>query len=216
MGNKRKLPFGYKIECGRCGTMYRRCTWKRNGKAKIVWRCVSRLDYGTKYCHDSPTMEEGALQQAIMAAINTFMGPKADVIRQITDSVLEGSVRLPNTSLTMEDISRRLEELEQQFNDLFDRGETMETGMFQYQKIMEEMAALKEQRQQLSGQIRENQAAQGRLRCFMEVLTKSDHHMTQWDEEMIRQLIHTVKILSADRIRVIFTDGTQIDQEVRS
>ena len=29
---------------------------KRNGKTKIVWRCVNRLDYGTSYCHDSPSM----------------------------------------------------------------------------------------------------------------------------------------------------------------
>ena len=39
--------------CGHCGTPYRRCTWSRAGKKKIVWRCISRLDYGRKYCPDS-------------------------------------------------------------------------------------------------------------------------------------------------------------------
>ena len=29
--------------CGHCGTPYRRCTWSRAGKKKIVWRCISRL-----------------------------------------------------------------------------------------------------------------------------------------------------------------------------
>ena len=29
--------------CGHCGTPYRRCTWSRNGRKKIVWRCISRL-----------------------------------------------------------------------------------------------------------------------------------------------------------------------------
>lgn len=32
--------------CGECGTPYRRCTWTNNGKKKVVWRCISRLDYG--------------------------------------------------------------------------------------------------------------------------------------------------------------------------
>ena len=38
------------LVCGHCGTPYRRCTWSKRGNKKIVWRCISRLDYGTKYC----------------------------------------------------------------------------------------------------------------------------------------------------------------------
>ena len=41
------------LVCGECGTPYKRCTWARNGKKRIVWRCVSRLEFGTKYCHNS-------------------------------------------------------------------------------------------------------------------------------------------------------------------
>ncbi|MBR5947857.1 MAG: recombinase family protein, partial [Clostridia bacterium] len=39
--------------CGECGTPYRRCTWTASGKKKIVWRCINRLDFGKKYCHNS-------------------------------------------------------------------------------------------------------------------------------------------------------------------
>ena len=46
------------------------------------------------------------------------------------------------------------------------------------------------------------------------VLDQEDHRITQWDEEMIRQLVHTVKVISADHIRVYLNDGTEIDQEV--
>lgn len=44
--------------CGNCGKPYRRVTWSKNGRKKIVWRCISRLDHGTKYCKISPTLEE--------------------------------------------------------------------------------------------------------------------------------------------------------------
>ncbi len=57
------------LYCGECGTPYRRCTWSRDGKKKIVWRCVSRLDYGKKYCKNSPSVEESRLHNAIAAAI---------------------------------------------------------------------------------------------------------------------------------------------------
>ena len=49
--------------CGNCGTRYRRMTWSRNGVKHIVWRCISRLDYGKKYCSDSPTIMEDKLNR---------------------------------------------------------------------------------------------------------------------------------------------------------
>ena len=58
--------------CGNCGTRYRRVTWSRNGTKRIVWRCISRLDYGKKYCSDSPIIMEDKLQEAIVRAVNKF------------------------------------------------------------------------------------------------------------------------------------------------
>lgn len=68
--------------CGNCGTPYRRVTWTNRGKKKVVWRCISRLDYGTKYCKESPSLEETALQNAITEAItNKAKSEGADVYR---------------------------------------------------------------------------------------------------------------------------------------
>ena len=58
------------LVCGECGSPYKRVTWARNGTKRIVWRCVSRLEFGTKCCHNSPTLDEGKLHQAIFAAVN--------------------------------------------------------------------------------------------------------------------------------------------------
>lgn len=58
-----KYALSERLVCGECGTLYRRCTWTRNGEKRVVWRCVSRLDYGKKYCHSSPTLDEAPLQQ---------------------------------------------------------------------------------------------------------------------------------------------------------
>ena len=45
-------------------------TRARDGKKRIVWRCVSRLEFGTRYCHNSPTLDESKLHSAIFAAMN--------------------------------------------------------------------------------------------------------------------------------------------------
>ena len=45
-----------KVICGECGAKYRRVTWSRNGKKKIVWRCTERLTNGIMNCKNSPTI----------------------------------------------------------------------------------------------------------------------------------------------------------------
>lgn len=62
-------------------------TWVNNGKKHIVWRCVSRIDYGKKYCHTSPSVDEQQLQQAILRAINSIMSDKTTLVRQVTENL---------------------------------------------------------------------------------------------------------------------------------
>lgn len=209
-----KFALSERLVCGECGTLYRRCTWKRNGKTRIVWRCVSRLDYGTKYCHQSPTMDEEPLQRAIMAAISSVMAPKEKINGLITDAALEETGKLPNSAMTLGDINRRLEKLEAEFDTLFNQSGSIDKNTIRFSQIANEMASLKEQREKISAQLRNNEAAQAHVHKIAAVLDQEDHHLTQWDEEMIRQLVHTVKVISADHIRVYLNDGTEIEQEV--
>ncbi|MGM9550017.1 MAG: recombinase family protein [Faecousia sp.] len=209
-----KFALSERLVCGECGTLYRRCTWKRNGKTRIVWRCVSRLDYGTKYCHQSPTMDEEPLQRAIMAAISSVMASKEKINGLITDAALEETGKLPNSAMTLGDINRRLEELEAEFDTLFNQSASIDKNTIRFSQIANEMASLKEHREKISAQLRNNEAAQAHVHTIVAALDQEDHHLTEWDEEMIRQLVHTVKVISADHIRVYLNDGTEIDQEV--
>ena len=52
--------------CGKCGQEYRRVTWARNGKKKVVWRCSNRLTNGVKKCGESETLEENALNLSLI------------------------------------------------------------------------------------------------------------------------------------------------------
>lgn len=209
-----KFALSERLVCGECGTLYRRCTWKRNGKSRIVWRFVSRLDYGTKYCHQSPTMDEEPLQRAIMEAVNSIMDTQEKINGLITDAALEETGTLPNSAMTLGDISRRLEELEADFDVLFNQSGGIDKDAVRFREIANEMAALKEQREKISAQVRDNEAAQTHVQGIAAVLDKEDHHLTQWDEEMIRQLVHTVKVISANHIKVYLNDGAEIDQTV--
>lgn len=213
-----KYALSERLVCGECGTRYQRCTWHRKNTVRVVWRCVSRVEYGTKYCKASPTMDEGPLQQAIMEAINSAMGPKEELAKLITDTMIHEVITIPDSTVTLGEIKRRLKELEAEFDSMLENplSDNMEAYLNRFQEIKNEMASLKEQREIISVQLRKNTEAQERIRNTTIALDRASHHMTEWDEDTIRQLVHTVKVVSADHIKVVLTDGTEIYQEVHN
>ena len=213
-----KYALSERLVCGECGTLYRRCTWKRNGKTKIVWRCVNRLDYGTRYCHDSPSMEENSLQQAIMKALNSVMGTKHERTEQIKDAMIQEICTASGEQVSLGDLNRRIQKLEAEFSELLGKAPdaNMESYMERFRAIKNELATLKGRREKISAQLSNDRTAQMKIRNTSMVLEKSNYHMAEWNEDDIRQLVHTVKVISADRIKVILTDGTEIYQEVHN
>ena len=75
------------LVCGECGTPYKRVTWTIRGKKKIVWRCISRLEYGKKFCHTSPTLEEEKLHRAIVAALNKYAANREELCGSAYDLI---------------------------------------------------------------------------------------------------------------------------------
>ena len=97
--------------CGECGTPYKRCTWARNGKKRIVWRCISRLEFGTQYCHNSPTLDEDRLHRAIVAALNEYGAIRAEIkadVLELTELARSGG---EGGGTSLPELRRRLEAL---------------------------------------------------------------------------------------------------------
>ena len=207
-----------RLVCGECGTLYRRCVWAKNGRKRIVWRCVSRLDYGTKYSRHSPTLDEEPLQRAILAAINEAMGNRDEMREQITEAMELELIQLPGQTVSLADIQRRLGELEGQFNRLLEQAaEQMgsQDHMAQFQRITNEIAALKEQRRQIEEQQKSSAAAVQKMTTTISLMEKMSPALTEWDESWIRQLVDTVKVLSEDTIMVYLRGGTEIRQSIK-
>ena len=209
-----KYALSERLVCGECGTLYRRCTWTNRGKKKVVWRCVSRLDYGTKYCKESPSMEEGALHRAIIEAVNSSMASKDELVQGITDTIMLMLKPQENAKITLEEVKRRIRELTAEFDRLFEIEGSESKYEKRFSEITKELAELKKQQEEISAQLRNNQGVQARIQRITSVADRMEHHLIQWDEETIRQIIHTVEVMSKDQIRVVLTDGTVVVQEI--
>ena len=100
--------------CGECGTPYRRCTWTSCGNKRIVWRCISRLDYGKKRCHDSPTMGEEELHRAIMKAVQTVAMQNSKLLQTLKNHIAM-TVKCNDSEDKELEIKVRLAEINEEF-----------------------------------------------------------------------------------------------------
>lgn len=76
-----------KVICGECGAKYRRVTWARNNKKKIVWRCTERLTNGTKNCKNSPIILEEDLNNVIIDSLNEILPKSDDVAKRVRNEI---------------------------------------------------------------------------------------------------------------------------------
>ena len=195
------------LYCGECGTPYRRCTWSRNGKKKIVWRCVSRLDYGKKYCKNSPSVEESRLHNAIAAAITKKANSEEINIGGIMDHIESfGSQRDTDGIIQRQ---RRIAEIEKVIDDLArlnsDEAQSGELD-YKFSELYAELYSVKDELEEMQSGA---SALDGdMLNEMREVVTGLKNHPVEYDDKVVRQLIDCIKVMSADMIKICFKDGT--------
>ncbi len=198
------------LYCGECGTPYRRCTWSRDGKKKIVWRCVSRLDYGKKYCKNSPSVEESRLHNAIAAAITKKANSEEINIGVIVNHIESfGSQRDTDGIIQRQ---RRIAEIEKVIDDLArlnsDEAQSGELD-YKFSELYAELYSVKDELEEMQSGA---SALDGdMLNEMREVVTGLKNHPVEYDDKVVRQLIDCIKVMSADMIKICFKDGTVTD-----
>ena len=195
------------LYCGECGTPYRRCTWSRDGKKKIVWRCVSRLDYGKKYCKNSPSVEESRLHNAIATAITKKANSEEINIGGIMNHIESFGSRRDTDGIIQR--QRRISEIEKVIDDLArlnsDEAQSGELD-YKFSELYAELYSVKDELEEMQSGA---SALDGdMLNEMREVVTGLKNHPVEYDDKVVRQLIDCIKVMSADTIKICFKDGT--------
>ena len=206
------------VICGECGNQYRRCVWNKRGQKRPVWRCSSRIDYGSKYCHKSPTIYEVPLKAAILDAINLVMSDKEVLIQQIEDAMRMELIPFPGGTMSAGDIERKIKELEAEFQALFEEAQKEPGGYMKYteefQRITNDISELKNKKSLLMEKQQSDSAANKRIQDAVRLLNNSSAEVTEWDEGMIRQLVDYVKVLAEDRVLICLRGGIEVERFV--
>jgi len=203
------------LVCGDCGTAYRRVTWAKRGKKKVVWRCISRLDYGTKYCKNSPTIDEEALHAAVLAAINTTMENREQLI-----SILKSNLEITLSEKNGEEVNpilleNRICELQKTMMDLV--AVTIKagnTGSYdeKFKAISDEIMSLRKTLELHKAQHNGPDALALQIEDLCKALQDAPFECTEYKDSIVRQMIDTVKVMNANTLRIIFKGGYEVEQ----
>ena len=204
------------LVCGECKTPYRRCTWTISGQKKIVWRCINRLDFGKKYCHNSPSIEESVLHRAIMRAIMDTALKNSDVLK-----VLKIHIGMGFEENTTEDnalnIQVRIAEIDAEFKAMLSGISSDTVDAFDDAKasaLITEKSELQRQLEQLQEIQQKRINTKHRLDDIYTILDGLRNRPMEYDDQMVRQILECVTVDSKEQITVIFIGGLKITQSL--
>lgn len=197
------------LVCGECGSPYKRVTWARNGKKRIVWRCVSRLEFGTQYCHNSPTLDESKLHSAILASMNEFAAIRQEVCPDVLAMAEEAKQALSQAGAKLLELKKHMETVSREQSDLLDRLlENMGDA-----ELNAKMKALTDEKESLKAQILDARQMEVSLE------EQATRHQQMWDsimecsagytefaDEFVRQIIQKITVEDEETIRIHFRD----------
>ena len=199
--------------CGECRTPYRRCTWTAKGKRKIVWRCINRLDYGKKYCHHSPSIEESLLQDAVMRAIMQTAKQNIEVLKTLKIHIGMGLTDEVTEDKTL-DIQIRIAEIDAEFQKMLKAVSADNADGIDEERItelMNEKQRLTVQLEQYASVRQKRESAKSRLDEIYAILDGLQNHPMEYDDKLVRQIIECIVVESKEKIKVVFIGGTEIE-----
>jgi len=201
--------------CGNCGTPYKRVTWSKRGKKKIVWRCISRLDHGTKYCKESPTIEEETLHAAILHAINSVMSNRDKLIDILRTNLAVTLSEKSNANVNPLVIENRIHELEgvtMELVTIAQKTGDSESYESKFTALRDEIGTLRQTLEQCRAKQSGPDELTQQIDDICNALRNAPFEITEYNNNVVRQLIDTIKVVNEDKLLIIFKGGFQLEQ----
>ena len=203
--------------CNECGAHYRRTTWAKNGKKVIVWRCINRLEHGTKRCHESPTLKEEVIQEAIMGKLhslsidqeeeNFLNGVKEDILR---------AAKVVGGACTEEEIDKTIEELRDQLMDYVGMAAREHGGENWYSDRMRKLGLQISELKRRRESIREQEKIRDEYEHLDQEISRilgetGGTSGAEFDNIFIRQIVREIRVVSNDRLQIQLRTGMMLD-----
>lgn len=211
-----KYALSERLVCGDCGCYYRRATWSIHGRKQIVWRCINRLEFGKKYCANSPSIPEETLHSAIFEAIQLLISDSREEISTHLEIALAASVLKRSTLDDSVLIERKLNELNQEFNRLLNlAGDENEFIDLRIKQVTDEIHKLQQGKIQEKQATQRDENAETKYREIIELLSSENLDLAEYSDTLVYRIIERIAVLSKEEIRIRFVGGDEMIQPLK-
>lgn len=196
-----KYALTERLVCGDCGSPYKRVTWNIHGRKQIVWRCVNRIEYGTKFCGSSPSIPEEKLHRAILKAVQ-------DLAANFTEEVAAQINGILHSIQTGESIKPNLQEQLEQTQQEFDRLLEMSLDFDEDTPFLDNrLKKLNNKNKSLKKAIEDSAARQEKARQPEMLLSAKDLQILEYDDALTARIIEKITVRSRSEIEIRFIGG---------
>lgn len=217
LGKYSKYALTDLLVCGCCGSPYQRRTWKLKGVNQKVWRCLSRVENGKKYCQKSITIEETKLQELICKGLTQAVENQDEVIAIMIANIEE--------VITGKQDGHMIYAIEQQLKELNELRETainlrIETEgdktriTNEIKKLTDEIKTLREQLEFEKSKITAKESVNIEVERIKKILLNYNNQPLQYDEIMIRALIERIRVMPDKILQIMLKGGITLEQSI--
>ena len=194
--------------CKECGSEYRRQIWSKYGEKKAVWRCENRLRNGTRYCKDSPTIEESVLHRAVLHTINQVLENKGDFVQTFRKNVVTALTHGTEDS----EYAKEKKKLQKAMAELIQQQAQQNGDETTFEERCQEITAQIEalEMKQIKAAVRGKKGR--KMEDIEDFLNKTNCVLTEYDDKLVRQLIQNINVVSARKIEVVFKSGITVEE----
>ena len=198
-----KYALSERLYCGECGSPYKRVTWNIHGRKEIVWRCVNRVTYGTKFCHNSPSVQEEVLHQTLLRAIQNLADNYTDEVAMQINGILHD---LQGGTTELEELQQKLADARQEFDRLLDLSLECDASFLddKVKRVSKEIDGLKKRIEVLTAN--QQKAADPQYQ-----LSAEDFQIKEYSDALVARIVEKVIVLSADEIKIEFVGGYTVN-----
>ena len=176
---------------------------------------MSRLDNGTKYCVNSPTVDEETLKRAVVRALNKFNAEDESTYLMLMKATIGDAIGLNGGSDEIDLLERRIEALNRKMLNMVTEsvqsGEDVESHEVDFKETADTIEQLQKRINAVRDSISKDNSYKSRLTEIQRIIDERSHHINQYDDSVVRQMIECIKVCHDGKLEVIFGGGYTVE-----
>lgn len=203
--------------CAECGSPYKRKTWTNGDDKRIYWRCLSRIEHGTKYCPHSRGYEERKLHEAICRALKNAVKENDEALALVKAN-LAYAVTGDETNMDVGMLEKRIKESTREMKEYMlnycNTGGDKSRYLECIQNVTNEIKVLRLQLETAKSKLEQSDRASSEISHLCTWLDSHDTSFAEYDDIVIRRVLECIKVYGNGTLKVITKFGTEATETI--